>query len=169
MQRYIEQLIEDLEEAAENPPVPSYIETPPHLEELPDIAELALVPFKPISELTGIATINFPEMDRITYKQAEMVNKAIFKLFNSMNIELIDVPDGIPPEILYDVLINSWDEYVQYLPSSGMDLELCTGDWLSCPYGEFCNCSDDDYDDLSEDDLPPDRNKQSNDDSELPF
>lgn len=168
MQRYINQLIKDLENAAANPPTPAYIEPPPHLDDLPDIAELALVPFKPISEWTGINAMYFPEMFKLTGKQTEMVNKAIFKLFESMNIELIDVPEGIPSEILYDVLVSSWDKPVQYLPLSGMDLELCTGDWMTCPYGEFCDC-DDETDSLLDDDLPPDRNEQDDDDIELPF
>ena len=61
MDKYIQQLIEDLENAAKNPPAPAYIEPPPHLEEEPAIAELALVPFKTIEELSGIKQEAFPE------------------------------------------------------------------------------------------------------------
>jgi len=32
MERYVTQLIEDLEEIALNPPTPKYIEPPPHLD-----------------------------------------------------------------------------------------------------------------------------------------
>ena len=41
MQPYIEQLIEDLEWAADNPLDPEYIKAPPHLNDKPGIAELA--------------------------------------------------------------------------------------------------------------------------------
>jgi len=128
---------------------------------------VALVPFKTIEELSGIKSMFFPEVDKLSTKQTESVIKAIFKVFDSLKIELIDVPEDIPPEILYEAITLNWDEYVQYLPSSGMDLELCTGDWLSCPYGGYCSCSDADAD-ADDYDLPPDRNEQ-NDDSELPF
>ena len=169
MERYIQQLIEDLEKVAKNPPIPAYIEPPPHLDELPDVAELALVPFKPISEWTGIEAINFPLMPDLTGDQTEMVNKAIFKVFESLNIDLIDVPDEIPREWLYDVLTTNWDELVQYLPSSGYDLELCTGDPMTCPYGEYCNC-DEEPDFSLDEDMPSNINENDDfDDDELPF
>ncbi len=167
MQRYIDQLIGDLESVAASPPTPAYIEIPPHAENIPDIAEVALTPFKTIEELSGIKGMFFPEVYKLSTKQTEAVIKAIFKVFDSLKIELIDVPDDIPPEVLYEALTFNWDEYVQYLPSSFMELELCTGDAMTCLYGEYCTCSDDD-DLLLDDDLPPDRNEQ-NDDSELPF
>lgn len=140
MKRYIDQIIEDLETAANNPPAPVYFEIPPHLAEAPDIAELALVPFKTIEEWTGIKQEVFPCFDELHDGQWERVNEAIFKVFDSLNIQLIDAPEEMPPEMLYDVLTTNWDAEVQYLPSTGMDLELCTGDPATCPYGEFCNC-----------------------------
>ena len=167
MDRYITQLVEDLENAAVNPPTLAYIEPPPHLEKLPDIAELALVPFKTIEEWTGIDAKNFPLMPDLTLKQMEMVNEAIFKVFESLQIELIDIPDEIPAEWLYDVLTTNWDEPVQYLPSSGFDMELCTGDPMTCPYGEYCDCGEEFDLSEEEEDLPLD-NTELNDD-ELPF
>jgi hypothetical protein len=127
---------------AKNPPAPVYFETPPHLAEAPDIAELALVPFKTIEEWTGIKQEVFPCFDELHDGQWERVNEAIFKVFDSLNIKLIDSPDDIPPEMLYDVLTTNWDAQVQYLPSTGMDLELCTDEPDSCPYGEFCSCGE---------------------------
>jgi hypothetical protein len=142
MQRYIQQLIEDLEQVANNPPPKSYVETPPHLAESPEIAELALVPFKPISEWTGIKSICFPEMIQLTAGQCNKVNEAIFKVFKALYISLIDLPDDIPPEILYDALTTNWDQYVQYLPLSGHDFELCSGDPDTCPYEAYCDCGE---------------------------
>ena len=62
MEKYIKQLIEDLNRVAENPPPKPFIESPPHLEDYPDIAELALAPFQTIEELTGIKQETFPDM-----------------------------------------------------------------------------------------------------------
>ncbi len=166
MEKYLNQLIEDLEKAAENPPSPAFIEPPPHLDDLPDVAELALVPFKPISEWTGIDPKYFPELIHLTADQADMVNKAIFKLFESLNIELVDIPKGIPPEMLYDVLVSNWNEPVQYLPLAGFDLELCTGDWMTCPYGDYCDC-DEEPDFSLDDDMPSNRNEDEDADELL--
>ena len=143
MEKYIQQLIEDLEAVAENPPSPTYIEPPPHIAEDPVIAELALVPFKTIEELTRIKQEAFPEIIHLQGDQWQRVNDAIFKIFEALHIELVDAPPEMPPEILYEVLTTNWQAEVQYLPSSGMDLELCTGDPMTCPYGDYCNCGDD--------------------------
>ncbi|NQV01712.1 MAG: hypothetical protein HQ542_03630 [Bacteroidia bacterium] len=140
MEKYLTQLLEDLEAAANNPPQAAYIEIPPHLESLLDAAELALVPFKPISEWTRIDPKVFPEMIQLSANQMEKLNQAIFRVLESIHVEIIDIPEKISPERLYDVLTWCWDDPVQYLPSTGFDLELCTGDPYNCPYGELCDC-----------------------------
>ncbi len=166
MKRYIQQLIDDLEEAAQNPPAAPFIETPPHLENLQFAAELALVPFKPIAEWTGIDEKVFPEMYLLSGDDAVRVNQAILNLLESIGVEIVDIPDDFPPELLYDILISNWDEPVQYLASSGYDLELCTGDPETCPYGELCSCSagEDQPDDEEHPGVTP-----VNDEDELPF
>ncbi len=146
LQRYVEQLIEDLEEAAKNPPPVPYIEPPTHLENDLWIAELALVPFKTIEEWTGIKHEVFPEMISLNVDQIRLLNAAIFKLLKSINVDLVDKPTDLPDELLYDIITQSWEDYVQYLPSSGFDWELCSGEPQTCPYGEFCDCGDEFFD-----------------------
>ncbi len=154
MQKYINQLISDLELIASQKPQEAYIEIPPQMEEAPDIAELALVPFKPISEWTGMKAEVFPEMWELGYDQCVELNKAIFKVYKNLKLDLIDKPEGIPEDWLYDVLSSNWGFYVQYLPSSGMDLELCSSDWKTCDYGEYCDYCGEEYKkrELEEDD-----------------
>jgi hypothetical protein len=140
MHHYLTQLIQDLETIAANPPDPPWTETPPHLAHDPVIAELALTPFKPISEWTGIHPEMFPGASKLKSSECERVNQAIFKVYNAFNLSLIDCPEDHPPEILYDLLTDNWDLLVQYLPSSGMDVELCTREAETCPYGDYCEC-----------------------------
>jgi len=165
MKRYIEQLIEDLEMVANNPPDPVYIEAPPHLDNHPEIAELALVPFKPIEEWTGINMEVFPHFTELTDQECEALNEAIFRVFESLHIDLVDAPEDLPPEMLYDALSSNWNYHVQYLPSSGFDLELCTRDPETCPYGDFCDCGEEP--DFSMDEPPT--NFDFDEDIELPF
>jgi hypothetical protein len=138
--RYIEQLLEDLEAVAANPPKPAYIEIPPDFDNDPSIAELGLVPYKTIEELTGIKQEAFPHFHDLYGRHWRALLEAIFQVFDSLNIKLIDAPLGIPKEWLYDVITTNWQCEVQYLPQSGMDLEFCTGDPMSCPYGSYCDC-----------------------------
>lgn len=165
MERYIQQLIEDLDNVACHPPKTPYVEVPPHLDEYPEIAQLAMVPFKPISKWTGIDQEVFPDFDELQGDQWKRVNEAIFRVFESLKILLIDAPPDIPPEWLYDVLTTNWDHPVQYLPSTGMDLELCTGNFMTCPYGDFCSCNEE----LEIEDEEPPEVLDWDDDCTLPF
>jgi len=164
MQHYLNQLLADLEAAAANPPAPTWFEIQPHMETLPEAAELAQVPFKPISEWTGIDRNVFPAIYNFSANQCEELNRAIFKVLESIRVEIVDLPDDIPPERLYDAITWCWDDPVQYLPSSGYDLQLCTGNPETCPYGELCDCGiGEEKQDESEDDHPVP------DDSDEPF
>ena len=137
------------------------------MESIPDIAEVALVPFKTIQELTGIDEEVFPQVGYLTDEQMEQINTKIFKIFESLNVDLIDKPSFIPPEFLYNIIIQNWGIYIQYLPSSGYDLELCTQDIETCLYGEFCDyCLDPEYEEDEE--IPPGNRIRGSDD-ELPF
>ena len=138
MERYVEQLIADLEEVAANPPPHPYYEVPPDIEIDVSVVELALVPFKPLREWSGINEEVFPEVWQLTGDQIVRINAAIFKVLDSLYIELIDKPASFPPELLYDALIKNWGMHVQYLPLSGMDMELCTYEIGTCWYGEYC-------------------------------
>jgi hypothetical protein len=143
MEKYIQQLIQDLEKAANNPPDRPYIEVPPHLADDIATAEIALTPYQTIEELTGIEQEVFPQLIDLQGDQWQRVNEAIFKVFETLHLDLVNLPTDIPPEELYEVLTTHWDYPVQYLPSSGMDLDFCNGDPMTCPYGDYCDCGDD--------------------------
>ncbi|NLU40538.1 MAG: hypothetical protein GXX78_16795 [Bacteroidales bacterium] len=140
MDKYIQQLVEDLELAAHNPPKPSYIETPEGFEDFQSIVNLGLTPFKTIEQLTGIKQEAFPDLTYLEGRHWRALLDAIFVVFDSLKIKLIDAPIGIPKEWLYEAIRSNWNYPVQYLPDEGMDLELCVGDNDSCPYGIFCSC-----------------------------
>jgi hypothetical protein len=166
MELYITQLIEDLNYVAGHPPERPHIEPPPHLEGDLVIAELALVPFRPIEEWTGINREVFPHMTDLEPGQCLQLNEAILKVYESLNLVLDDMPENIPPEIMYEVLIANWDYPVQYLYSSGMDIGLCTGNPDTCSWSPFCTCNDPEEEDLFYDEEIPGNNDFYNDESE---
>lgn len=153
MEKYIQQLVQDLLKVANTEPQASYIEPPPGFEDKLDIAELALTPYKSIEELTGIKMEEFPHLSRLKGGQWEAVTEAIFKVFDTFHIEPEDTLKDLPPEILYDVITTNWDYPVQFLPSTGFDLEFCTGEPSTCYFGEHCICNED-YNVPEEEDLP---------------
>jgi len=107
-------------------------------------------------------------LSQLLADQCAELNKAIFKVLESINVEIVDLPADIPPERLYDVITWCWDDLVQYLPSSGYDLQLCTGDPMTCPYGELCNCGNREGEPDEDVDNPP-FNEESDNSFILPF
>ena len=69
MQNYINQLIADLEEVAQNPPSTPLIEISTHFAGDPVDAELALAPYITIEEWTGIRQEVFPEVIQLKVGQ----------------------------------------------------------------------------------------------------
>jgi len=134
-------LLQTLDAAVKPSIVVPLHEFPPEVQQNRAMAELAFTPYRTISEWTGIPCDVFPEMAELSDKDWVLVTEAIFRVLDSMNIELVDIPRDLPPELVYEVLTSNWDHPVQYLPSSGFDLELCTGDDDTCPYGNYCDHS----------------------------
>jgi len=167
MQRYVEQLIEDLELIAQNPPTPHYVEYPEYMENGLELSEIVNVPYKPLAEWTGFSIDNFPDVTDLSMEQIEAINKTIIKVLDSLHIDLADMPENISPEWFYVVLTSNWEVFVQYLPSSGFDLELCTGDPDTCEWGMECDCANEDFDEFDED--VPYENIEDFDENELPF
>jgi hypothetical protein len=120
-----------------------------------------------ILQITKIDEKVFPAMDLLSAGDAVRVNQAILGLLESIGVEIIDIPENIPPELLYNILISNWDQPVQYLPSSGYDLELCTGDPQSCPYGGFCDCIT--REELEDEEGSDDANPENDEYFRLPF
>lgn len=141
MKKYIKQLIEDLEEAARQIPSIPYFETPSYFENNPEIVELALIPFKPISEWTNIEIFAFPDVIELDGKEIQILNKAIRKVLKKLNVDIVDLPKDLPEELFYEIVSDYWDYPIQYLPSSGFDMEICSGNPQTCLYGEYCDCS----------------------------
>jgi hypothetical protein len=142
MQNYLNQLLEDLKQVTENPPPPPYIEVPPHMAEMPDMVELVQSPITTLEELTGIPFEAMPNILILEKEQWEVLTVALKQLLEALNIDIIDLPDDYPDDALYDLIVNHWDEPIQYLPLAGYEWEFCTGDPDTCPYGEDCNCGE---------------------------
>jgi hypothetical protein len=141
MQRYVEQLLADLQTSAKKflEPMPG----PATDEErgTEDTRQLIENPYQTLEELTGISHEAFPEHIDMDGLQTRRVLRAMLHLLDTCHLKVY-FPDEAPHEIKYEALREYWDIYeVKHLPLSGDEIELCTGDPMTCPYGEYCNCS----------------------------
>jgi hypothetical protein len=85
-------------------------------------------------------TKKFPVKDLLNSKQMERLNRAILKTFQKINVD-IDLPENIPTEEKYDLLIYCWDDPVSYLSGPGVHLDFCSGDCEGCRINKYCKSS----------------------------
>jgi hypothetical protein len=95
-----------------------------YLEDDPVNAEKLLVPFKSIEEWTGFDRNFFPQWTQVSGNQCEQIIKAILRVYESLNLRIIDIPDDVNPLIMYVVLTIHWECQFQYLSLSGTELRL---------------------------------------------
>ncbi len=140
MQNYLHYLLADLRSATENLPAlyPYAIDcpTPEGMEWMP---ELALVPFKTIAEWTGIPLEALPPPDKLSGEEVEKLLGAMKALWEAYWFEF-NLSDAMPPDLEYEMMLDCWEDYVQYLPQSGCDVELCCGNYRKCRMSEDCFC-----------------------------
>lgn len=147
-------LLSDIEALINDPPPAPYYEVPPHMEEMPDMAELALSPFTTLEALTGISYEEFPPSFELTYEDWPALADAFKRLFIALNIDIIDLPDNFPDDAFIDQIIFHWDDTIQYLPLGGFEMEWCTGDNETCPYGDDCFLCGPDAPDPDDEEIP---------------
>ena len=165
LEKYVNYLIGDLNKATEKilnkPSFPDNI----NIRSTIDINELINNEFISIEELTGIPVSSFPEHIDMDGIQTRKVLKAMLELLDAYKLKVY-YPKTLPFEFKYETLREGWDiTYIKHLSNSGDDIDFCTNDPNTCPYGKYCDCGDAEFTDvkniLSED--------IDFDDSELPF
>ena len=141
MEKYIKQLLERLKKAAQDLPqnYPYHIDTALG-EENNWIVELGKVPYKPIEDWTGVQKIEFPPSQKLTEEQKAALAMGMEEVLKAYHIDYDCREDIKTADLHYRILVEFWDEQVQYLPESGFDLEICPGDEAGCWLGEECFC-----------------------------
>lgn len=112
MKRYIEQLVEDLEEAKNHAPPEN-----PELELLEDenalFELLELGEEIPLSERLGIPKKAFPPENQLNDNEIKLLVEKILELWGAYHY-LADLPKGLPVRIAYKTLMSVWEDPVPY-------------------------------------------------------
>jgi hypothetical protein len=156
MQRYIEQLIDDIRNAAKGAPVHPYDD--PALEgedmfmmEMEESEKIAEGPFEQLSDVLGIPLQALPKADQLSVEQMQLLNTELEKLMIAYNY-YPDYPENAPAIMLYNALRSIWNSEVFRVRFGSFHIDFCEGDEEACAFPGFCkSCSDDD---LLEEDGP---------------
>jgi len=169
MQHYLDQLLADLAQAAEQPlPIPDYkLLNPDHpaLEyKLDYIVAWETAPDLPMPEAFGLAAEALPPPEMLTEAQADQLNAAVLKLWEVNSLFAVLPETRPPPLVVYRELRHKWlHDTIRLLPDGCSHLEFCAYNVSECPWGpEFCSCQHDPA-------LPYDLEIPNPEPGELPF
>ncbi len=161
MQRYIEQLIEDILEAKKTPRPPKMF-LPQELEMFRGPEEYLHGKQYEIGKLFGLEKKQFPPIEKLNERQIKLLVKEIIKLWEVFNF-IPDFPEGLPEKIKYNILVEYLEHKTTYVSEGNNHFEFCTYDPESCPFPEeFCTCKDFEIDD-------DDMDMTDNDENSSPF
>lgn len=155
MQRYIEQLIEDIRHAAEQAPDDIFegmeMDDEEALEmELEEAERFVTGPFEKLSDIVGIAKKLLPAPDRLSERQKMKLIPELEKLLHAYHF-VPEYPENVPYGMLYRAFYDIWDEEYVRMNSGHSHIEFCDYDKENCPFPGFCElCMKNDEDQVPE-------------------
>ena len=113
MQKYVDQLLEMLQEAQSNRPAPRYIELPEEMECLRDVIdmEMSIKEEGPTMEsIFGVEQIYFPPENRLSDDQIGQLKRGILDLWRAFNYEADFRRGEFTEREQYTKLVENWKE-----------------------------------------------------------
>jgi hypothetical protein len=148
MEQYINQLIEDIQNAQR--PESEHVEEEKEFDIEAHFAEVDRFVSgegeEPLGEILGFEEIQFPPIEKLNDNQMQRISEAFVECLFSWNITA-EIPEEAPISLRYSLLVSTLKKQV-YIQNSGfIHLEFCQYDVETCPFGnEFCQCKDFDID-----------------------
>jgi len=144
MQRYLEQLIEDIHKARTIVRPPSDVWEYTDMDDEGEIEDMVFAETflygkpQPLAQITGIKREQLPNADILSQEQAAMLTKELEALLLHYNF-VSDFPESFPMAQRYPFLLTIWtNEYVE-LSFGEYHIEFCTYDDTQCPFPGYCS------------------------------
>ena len=140
MEKYIQQLTEDIRACKQNIPPKPYIKVTEGMECMRYAIEWENAASKPMKEWLGIDTSMFPGEEKLSDSQIQSLVKEMTELWQAFNF-YPDLPEGLPGRIAYKLMVDHLDEPVAWVSEGETHIEFCHYDPAECPFPkEFCYC-----------------------------
>jgi len=146
MERYIEQLIDDIHKATWNVRPPHEIwalsqADPDNEVELEDMAYVEKNLYgkkKRISKITGIDFELLPPPVKLTSQQQARLSTELEKLLQLFHFTL-DFPENYPADLRYPFILKIWNKKRVPLSFGDDHIEFCDMNEEECPFPGYCN------------------------------
>jgi hypothetical protein len=143
MKRYIEQLIEDLRNAAIQAPEDPFddpdLDQDEALElELEESERFVSGPTERLSDIVGIPQKHLPAPGKLTDKQKQKIVPELIDLLHAYNF-YPEYPDGVPLHLVYNAIYGIWEDDYVPMRFGQSHIEFCDYDEENCPFPGYCN------------------------------
>ena len=146
MDRYIQQLVEDLREAAGKVPEPGPMwdnvdmNNPAEVDDIAYVEQYFEGPREKLSSIVGIESVKLPPLERLTESQVAHLCSELTALLLAYHF-VPDFPDGLPDNLCYKLLREHWDDEHVFVGAGESHIEFCEYVVEECPFpDEFCDC-----------------------------
>ena len=147
MQKYVEQLVQRIEEAKTqvvepiDPKLLSSYDPETYFEGLENVEKYLSGEKTGAEETFGIARIEFPPSEKLNTDQTEILYKSLCDLLMSINNH-VHLPDAMPSAMKYSLVVGLWEGgFMNFRNSNGMyGHDFCTGEPEGCAKGKYCPC-----------------------------
>ena len=135
MDRYIEQLIEELKKAEENPtPEPDFGSTYEEFETT--MLQIEEEENHPAEQILNVSYQELPPVERLNQKQVEKLLDAIISALSAKGTDVSVPGNDVPDELVYTELRKKFQEGFRAMP--GWVIDFCSGDCPSCAFVDYC-------------------------------
>ncbi len=146
MQRYFEQLIDDIRESAKNKEenvkfvAPTLLDVPEHLAHLP------VIPARKACDWFRLSLEAFPAAEKWDDDYQLVYMCVILRtLFEHYDIN-VDLPNDLPFDMTYEYLLKAMNEYTTCEQDNSCNtIDFCHEDSQACPFEDYCTKEDTDY------------------------
>jgi len=164
MQRYIQQIIQDLQHAKKDvPPDPKLEECKTQEEFNEKMFAIETAPSQPMKQIFGVSYEELPPPEKLSKEQMQQLIDAIEDTFGEFNID-IDFKDEMPVELKYEVLRDEFEDDFFYMHGFHTTIDFCSGWCPECKIADFCTSKDEIW---TKEELDVEKSKQDLD--EFPF
>lgn len=142
MQKYISQLLSDIEYARVNLSLPFTEKQTDFLYWISDEEEERTAPVRNLQEWTGITAEMMPPAERLSSEQMNQVLEALKKLLDACNWSFV-LQTRAPENIQYETIRQNFDQEVKIKQSHHGFFAVCKEDTThkECSLGLYCQCA----------------------------
>lgn len=144
MERYIEQLIEDIRHSANSIPPPGELwkdvdmDNPNETEDISFAEQFINGEPQQLSLILGICKEQLPPPNQLRDAQVTLLLNEMVQLLQKFHF-VPEFPEKAPDNLRYKVLRDHWDEEQVLVGGGQVHIEFCDYDETQCPFPGYCN------------------------------